>query len=36
LNVEPLGLSREEMTSLVRKDAAVFSRIAKAQNITLD
>jgi tripartite-type tricarboxylate transporter receptor subunit TctC len=36
LNVEPLGLSRDEMTSLVRKDATVFSRIAKAQNITLD
>jgi tripartite-type tricarboxylate transporter receptor subunit TctC len=36
LNVEPLGLSRDEMASLVRKDATVFSRIAKAQNITLD
>ncbi len=36
LNVEPLGLSRDEMASLVRRDAAVFSRIAKAQNITLD
>ncbi len=36
LNVEPLGLSREEMATLLRKDAAVFSRIAKAQNITLD
>jgi tripartite-type tricarboxylate transporter receptor subunit TctC len=36
LNVEPLGLSRDEMAALVRKDAAVFSRIAKAQNITLD
>jgi tripartite-type tricarboxylate transporter receptor subunit TctC len=36
LNVEPLGLSREDMAALVRKDAAVFSRIAKAQNITLD
>jgi tripartite-type tricarboxylate transporter receptor subunit TctC len=36
LNVEPLGLSRDDMAALVRKDAAVFSRIAKAQNITLD
>jgi tripartite-type tricarboxylate transporter receptor subunit TctC len=36
LNVEPLSLSREEMANLVRRDAAVFSRVAKAQNITLD
>jgi tripartite-type tricarboxylate transporter receptor subunit TctC len=36
LNVEVLGLSREDMTALVRRDAALFSRIAKAQNITLD
>jgi tripartite-type tricarboxylate transporter receptor subunit TctC len=36
LNVEPLALSREEMAGLVRSDAAVFSRVAKAQNITLD
>jgi tripartite-type tricarboxylate transporter receptor subunit TctC len=36
LNVEPLSLSRDEMASLVRSDAAVFSRVAKAQNITLD
>jgi hypothetical protein len=36
LNVEVLGLSRDDMVALVRRDAALFSRIAKAQNITLD
>lgn len=28
-NVEPLSLTREEMATLVRRDAAVFSRVAK-------
>lgn len=36
LNVEPLGLSRPEMTAMVRRDADIFSKIAKAKNITLD
>lgn len=36
LNVEPLGISRSEMSALVRRDAEIFSKIAKAKNITLD
>jgi hypothetical protein len=33
LNVEPLSLSREEMTVLVCRDAAVFSRVAKGRTL---
>ena len=36
LNVEPLGVSRAEMASMVRRDADIFGRIVKAKNITLD
>ncbi|MCY1376385.1 hypothetical protein D9M69_638720 [compost metagenome] len=36
LNVEPLGVSRAEMASMVRRDAEIFGRIVKAKNITLD
>jgi tripartite-type tricarboxylate transporter receptor subunit TctC len=36
LNVEPLGVSRAEMATLVRRDAEIFSRIVKAKNITVD
>ncbi len=36
LNVEPLGVSREEMASLVSLDAGVFGKIVKARNIRLD
>ena len=36
LNVEPLGLSRSEMATLVSQDAGMFSKIAKARNIRLD
>ena len=36
LNVEPLGVSRAEMTTMVKRDADIFSRIVKARNITVD
>jgi tripartite-type tricarboxylate transporter receptor subunit TctC len=36
LNVEPLGVSRAEMTAMVKRDASIFSRIVKARNITVD
>lgn len=36
LNVEPLGVSRPEMVSMVKRDADIFSRIVKARNITVD
>lgn len=36
LNCEPLGLSRSEMTAMVRRDAEVYSRIVKAKNIRVD
>ncbi len=36
LNVEPLGLSREEMAALVGQDAGMFGKIVKARNIRLD
>ena len=36
LNVEPLGVSRAEMATMVRRDAEIFGRIVKAKNITLD
>jgi len=36
LNVEPLGVTRAEMASLVRRDAEIFSRIVKAKNIRLE
>ena len=36
LNVEPLGVARSEMASMVSRDAEVFSRIVKSRNITVD
>ena len=36
LNVEPLGISRAEMATMVKRDAEIFSKIAKAKNIALD
>ena len=36
LNVEPLGVSRAEMGTMVKRDADIFSRIVKAKNITVD
>lgn len=36
LNVEPLGVSRAEMATLVSQDASMFGKIVKARNIRLD
>lgn len=36
LNVEPLGSSRAEMETMVRRDADIFGRIVKAKNIRVD
>jgi tripartite-type tricarboxylate transporter receptor subunit TctC len=36
LNVEPLATSRAEMDALVKRDAQIFGRIAKAKNIQVD
>lgn len=36
LNVEPLGISRAEMETMVRRDADIFGRIVKAKNIRVD
>lgn len=36
LNSEPLGVSREEMSAMVRRDADIYGRIVKARNIRLD
>lgn len=36
LNSEPLGVTRAEMASLVRRDADIYSRIVKARNIRVD
>jgi tripartite-type tricarboxylate transporter receptor subunit TctC len=36
LNSEPLGASRAEMASMIRRDADIYSRIVKAKNITVD
>ena len=36
LNVEPIGVSRSEMASMVSRDANIFSRIVKARSITVD
>jgi len=36
LNSEPLGLSRADMAALVRRDADIYSRLAKAKNIRVD
>jgi hypothetical protein len=36
LNSEPLGVSRAEMASMVRRDADIYGRIVKAKNIKID
>ena len=36
LNSEPLGVSRSEMTAMVRRDAEIYSRVVKARNIRVD
>ena len=36
LNSEPLGASRTEMASMIRRDADIYGRIVKAKNITVD
>lgn len=36
LNSEPLGVSRAEMASMVRRDADIYGRIVKAKNIRVD
>lgn len=36
LNSEPLGVTRAEMASLVRRDADIYSRIVKSKNIRVD
>jgi len=36
LNSEPLGVSRAEMSAMVRRDAEIYSRVVKARNIRVD
>lgn len=36
LNSYPLGLSRAEMSDMIQRDAAIYSRIVKAKNIRID
>lgn len=36
LNSEPLGVSRADMASMVRRDADIYGRIVKAKNIRVD
>jgi tripartite-type tricarboxylate transporter receptor subunit TctC len=36
IHSEPLGLSRAEMTALLKRDAEIYSRIVKAKNIKVD
>jgi tripartite-type tricarboxylate transporter receptor subunit TctC len=36
LNTEPLGATRAEMASMVRRDAEIYGRIVKAKNIKID
>lgn len=36
LNSEPLGLTRAEMSAMVKRDADIYSRIVKAKNIRVE
>jgi len=36
LNSEPLGVTRTEMSAMVRRDAEIYSRVVKARNIRVD
>lgn len=36
LHSEPLGVSREDMTAMIKRDAEIYSRIVKAKNIRVD
>jgi len=36
LNSEPLGVSRAEMSDMIRRDSAIYGRIVKAKNIRVD
>ncbi len=36
IHSEPLGLSRAEMSALLKRDAEIYGRIAKAKNIKVD